>query len=98
MYANAIKQVAAAFDIPVIDAYREWEINPLIDEQRELYFSADAIHPNDNGHKYIAQRFFEYFENFSISLSSLPKDLTTLMPLIISWRIEVAFESTRHCL
>ena len=63
-YVNAIKQVAKAFDIVVIDAHNEWAINPLIDEQRTAYFSADAIHPNDNGHRFIAERFVEFFENF----------------------------------
>lgn len=63
-YVKAIKQVAKAFDIVVIDAHNEWAINPLIDEQRTAYFSADAIHPNDNGHRFIAERFVEFFENF----------------------------------
>jgi lysophospholipase L1-like esterase len=47
----------------VIDAYLDWDINPLIPEQRETYFSQDSIHPNDKGHQYIAERFLEYFEN-----------------------------------
>ena len=64
-YANAIRQVAKAFGIIVIDAYRDWEINPLIDEQRETYFSKDGIHPNDNGHKYIAERLLEFMENIN---------------------------------
>lgn len=63
-YANAIKEVAKSFDIPVIDAYLDWEINPKIDAQREAYFSADGIHPNDNGHRFIAERLLEYMENF----------------------------------
>lgn len=62
-YANAIKQVAAAFDIVVVDAYRDWNINPKIAEQREAYFSADNIHPNDNGHQYIAERLLEFMNN-----------------------------------
>ena len=63
-YANAIKEVAKSFDIPVIDAYLDWEINPKIDAQREAYFSADGIHPNDNGHRFIAERLLEYMGNF----------------------------------
>ncbi len=65
-YANAIKQVAKAFGIVVIDAYCDWEINPLIDEQREAYFSEDGIHPNDNGHRYIAERLLAFMENIHV--------------------------------
>lgn len=63
-YANAIKKVAKSFDIPVIDAYLEWEINPKIDAQREAYFSADSIHPNDNGHRYIAEQLLKFMKKF----------------------------------
>lgn len=62
-YANAIKQVAAAFDIPVLDAYSNWAIDPNVDSQRETYFCEDNLHPNDDGHLYIAERFLEYMEN-----------------------------------
>lgn len=62
-YVNAIEQVAEAFGVHIIDAYREWAINPLIDEQRTAYFSEDAIHPNDNGHRFIAELLLKYFEN-----------------------------------
>ena len=61
-YVNAIKQVAAVFNIPVIDAYHDWSINPLIDAQRTAYFSEDGIHPNDNGHRYIAERLLADME------------------------------------
>ena len=61
-YANAIKEVAAAFGVAMIDAYRDWAINPKIDSQREAYFSADAIHPNDEGHRYIAECFLKSME------------------------------------
>lgn len=63
-YVNAIKQVAESFHITVIDANRDWKMDPLIDGQREAYFSADDIHPNDNGHRYIAERLFEFIKDF----------------------------------
>ena len=62
-YANAIKQVAAAFGVHVLDAYSSWEMNPNIDSQRKTYFCEDDLHPNDNGHRYIAERFLEYMES-----------------------------------
>ena len=62
-YANAIKEAAAEFGVFVIDAYRDWATNPKIDSQREAYFSADAIHPNDEGHRFIAERLLEHVES-----------------------------------
>ena len=62
VYANAIKEVAAEFGVIVIDAYLDWDINPKIDAQQEEYFSADKIHPNDNGHRYIAEKLVAFME------------------------------------
>lgn len=61
-YVNAIKQVAEAFGITVLDAYSNWEINPNIESQREAYFCHDEIHPNDHGHKYMAEKLLEFLE------------------------------------
>ena len=64
-YANAIKQVAAQFGVAVIDAHTLWEINPHIDEQRAAYFSPDDVHPNDNGHQYIAELFYKAMQDLA---------------------------------
>ena len=61
-YVNAIKEVAEQFGVLVIDAYHEWPVSPLVDEQLEMYFSEDCLHPNDNGHRYIAQLFLDSVE------------------------------------
>ena len=63
VYADAIKQVAEKFNVRVLDAYSEWTIDPREEIQQEVYFSEDKIHPNDNGHKYIAERFLEFMES-----------------------------------
>ena len=62
-YANAIKQVAAAFDISVLDAYSNWDIDPNNESQRKAYFCEDDLHPNDNGHRYIAEHFLAFMES-----------------------------------
>ena len=60
-YADAIKQVSEQFAIPVIDAYSEWAIDPRIDGNGEGkgHISEDGIHPNDEGQRFIAERFLE---------------------------------------
>lgn len=62
-YANAIKQVAEAFNVLVLDAYSNWKIDPNNEEHLKTYFCADNLHPNDAGHQYIANRFLEFMEN-----------------------------------
>ena len=61
-YANAIKQVAEAFGVTVLDAYSNWAIDPNVESQREAYFCHDSIHPNDAGHQYMAEKVLEFFE------------------------------------
>ena len=61
-YVNAIKAVAKEFGIPVIDAFNDWNMKPIIDKENDPYFSADGLHPNDNGHRRIAEKIVEFFE------------------------------------
>ena len=65
MYANAVKQVAAEFGISVIDAYSDWAIDPRIDGDGEGkgHISVDRLHPNDDGHHFMAECFFESMKN-----------------------------------
>ncbi|MBO4323399.1 MAG: SGNH/GDSL hydrolase family protein [Clostridia bacterium] len=60
-YADAIKKVSKKFGITVIDAMK-WGLNPFDEKQKPKYFSIDAIHPNDDGQRYIAERFVEFFD------------------------------------
>jgi len=52
-YVDAIKRVAAEYDIPVLDLYRDMDINPNLAEHRELY-APDGLHFNAAGHARIA--------------------------------------------
>ncbi|MBR2341435.1 MAG: SGNH/GDSL hydrolase family protein [Clostridia bacterium] len=62
-YADAIKEMAERFQFPVLDANSEWEITTRDEVLKEKYISADGLHPNDIGHRYIAEKFLEFMEN-----------------------------------
>jgi lysophospholipase L1-like esterase len=62
-YADAIKEVAQRFQFPVFDVYNDLEITTRDERLKEKYISADGLHPNDTGHRYIAEKFLEFMEN-----------------------------------
>lgn len=62
-YADAVKDMAERFQFPVLDAHDEWEITTADEALKEKYISADGLHPNDDGHRYIAEKFLEFMEN-----------------------------------
>ena len=62
-YADAVRAVAERFQFPVLDAFNEWEIKSSVSSLKEKYISADGIHPNDTGHRYIAEKFLAFMEN-----------------------------------
>lgn len=58
-YANALKEVAESYCIPVVDLTKNWGVNNI---NKDNYFgdvsatvSGDYIHPNVKGHKRIAE-------------------------------------------
>jgi lysophospholipase L1-like esterase len=65
VYAEAIKEVAAEMEIPVIDAYSTWAIDPRIDGDGEGkgHISVDRLHPNDDGHRFMAECFLNSLKN-----------------------------------
>ena len=60
-YVHAIKEVAEYYSIPVLDLYAVSGIQPDIDEVREK-FMPDGIHPNDAGHRIIANKLKTFLE------------------------------------
>ena len=54
-YADAIKEVAGYYGIPVWDAFRCSGMQPRLEALREKYMP-DGLHPNDEGHALLAQR------------------------------------------
>ena len=62
-YANAVKEMAERFQFPVFDAYNDLEITTRDERLKAKYISADGLHPNDTGHRYIAEKFLEFMGN-----------------------------------
>ena len=58
-YADAIKEVAAYYGIPVWDAFRNSGMQPRVEALREMYMP-DGLHPNDAGHKLLADRLYAF--------------------------------------
>lgn len=58
-YVKIIKETCAFFSIPVLDLYSSSNMQPLVKENNKTYF-ADGLHPNDVGHKNIAERLVAF--------------------------------------
>lgn len=60
---DAIIAVANRWSIPVLDLYRQSNLHPDIEACRNITYSKDdggGVHPDENGHKIIANRFKEF--------------------------------------
>lgn len=58
-YVNAIQQVTAYYGIPTLDLYRQSGLQPDVPILRERYMP-DGTHPNDAGHRRIADRLIGF--------------------------------------
>ena len=58
-FVNAIKEVCAKENVPVVDLYNLYEVNPENDEDR-IKYAPDGLHPNDLGHDLLADTFIKY--------------------------------------
>lgn len=61
-YAQAIKDVCATYNIPVLDLYNDLNMNPNMEAQYTKYYN-DWLHPNNEGHKRIARKVQKYIDN-----------------------------------
>lgn len=60
-YVNIIREVAEYYSIPVLDLFKTSGIQPEIDIIKEKYIP-DGLHPNDNGHKLLANKIIKFLE------------------------------------
>ena len=60
-YADVIKNVAEYYSIPVLDLYSVYGVCPDIPAHKMKY-CPDGLHPNDAGHKKIAERLKAFLE------------------------------------
>ena len=62
-YRNAIMDKARYHAIPVIDLYGEGGMDIAHSSNAKTYYTADGLHPNDNGHKRIHDRIITFISN-----------------------------------
>lgn len=60
-FVNAIKEVCDKENVPVIDLYNLFEVNPENEEDR-IKYAPDGLHPNDLGHDLLADAFIKYLD------------------------------------
>lgn len=60
-YINAIREVAEYYSIPVLDLFKTSGIQPAIPIIKEKYVP-DGLHPNDEGHKILANKIIKFLE------------------------------------
>lgn len=60
-YVAIIKEVAAKYSLPVLDLYADLGICPTVSAQKEKY-TVDGLHPNDLGHKIIANMVLAFIK------------------------------------
>ena len=60
-YVRVIREKAEKYSILVLDLFATSGMQPEIEVQNKLYF-ADGLHPNDEGHKRIAEKLKNFME------------------------------------
>lgn len=58
-YAQAVRDVCARYDVPVIDLYKECPIDPSDPVQKEAY-TADGVHPNAAGCALVSKEILKF--------------------------------------
>ena len=53
-YAGVVRKVAAAWNVPLVDVYRLFDDYARSDRNRLHDLTLDGMHPNDRGHRMIA--------------------------------------------
>lgn len=58
-YVNAITEICGDYAVPVLDLFRTSGLQPRVPVLKELYMP-DGLHPNDAGHRKIADRLIGF--------------------------------------
>lgn len=61
-FVYAIKEVAEFYSLPVLDLFAQSGMQPRVKEIQDKYIP-DGLHPNDAGHKIIADKLKKFLEN-----------------------------------
>lgn len=60
-YVDIIREVAEKYSLPVLDLYANYGVNPCVPEM-QARFMPDGLHPNDAGHRRIAQMIESFLQ------------------------------------
>ena len=63
-YVKIIREVADFYSIPVLDLFANSGIYPNIPAHKEKY-TADGLHPNDLGHRMLAEKIIDFINSVS---------------------------------
>ncbi|MDF2659477.1 MAG: lipase/acylhydrolase [Paenibacillus sp.] len=61
-YVTAIREVAALLQVPLCDIYSKWSSLMEADPQAHSRMMDDTLHPNEQGHRFMARTLFDYLE------------------------------------
>ena len=61
-YVEIVRAVAKDHNLPVLDLYDEYGVNPSIPEEAARYMP-DGLHPNEIGHTILAEKITAFLEN-----------------------------------
>ena len=61
-YVKAVKEVCEYYSVPVLDLFSQGELSGNTPEWYVKYMP-DGVHPNDEGHKIIANKLGRFLEN-----------------------------------
>ena len=71
-YCEAVRAVGRELEVPVVDCYQELDTLRQRDALTWRLLMSDAIHPNMDGHKRIAEMLAKSITGRSVSLSDVP--------------------------
>ena len=60
-YVDVIREIAEYYSLPVLDLYSTYGIQPKVAVLREKYVP-DGLHPNDEGHKILAEKIAAFLK------------------------------------
>lgn len=72
LYCKAVRDVGHDLAVPVCDCYQKMDVLRTSDEFNWRLLMSDAIHPNMDGHKRIAEYLAESISGVAVSLADIP--------------------------
>ena len=77
-FAETVREVAAAKDLPVADCWQAYEELRARDQRAWKLLLSETVHPNMNGHKVIAEEIARAITGVRVSLADVPPPLPAI--------------------